>query len=352
MQTRFIQSLIVYLLSFAAISAPTVVEHPGMRYDPATQTYRMKFPANAERKSALPDVLWSSKTLIDPNLQVELSGRLDGSLRYRYVVGSGSTSRQAIALFWLSPIAAIDGVDVLPGKALGEMPPMGLPELFEGNASERKAKAKRGGEIFRAATKKLDEQAQAAIVPPFRWRQIVSHLPQHGGPKVSFMATRDAYREYLLRPGERLQFEFSSTAIPGLIQVPFEGEVPVLLLPSEADRTDDQTDAYLKWMREDRLLVTTIAPSILRPAEWRVSTIGALMQRELKQWPAKKLTSLETADRLVSALLGIVEARLRRESVVDAERNLDNLLAALPDVSQPMRQLLGIYAKQVSQAPL
>lgn len=342
-----LQRSLVWLLGCVATSAaagPTVVEHPAMRYDARTQTYTMEFPATSERKKALPSVVWSSKTLIDPAVAVDISGISANELRYRYTVSNGTTARQKIQLFWLIPVISISGIDQHSDLPLGELPDTYAPIVGGGTQAEIAKKQQDRAAIFVAAKEKLAAQTRAAVSVNSDWNPRVAYITRRGGTQFSLMTRANDDVDRGIHHGQSMSFEFKSTALPGVISIPFQGSVAAPLLPSEDDRTDEQTAAWRKYQAEDFIHVLTIAPSRAQPHPATTATLLAGMQAEVKSWPSRKITSVDLAQSVEAGLHGVAGLASRDRPAAETKATeLRNLLTASANVPAVVSQLTDIY---------
>lgn len=330
-------------VSTSAISAPTVVEHPAMRYDPQTQTYTMEFPATSEREKALPSVVWSSKTLIDPAVAVDVSSVSANELRYRYTVSNGTAARQKINLFWLVPVVAISGIDRQAGLPLGKL--TNPYEPINGGTSTEIAKMQRDrSKAFLAAEESLGAQTRTSVIVDSDWWPNVTYVSRRGGSQLSLMARPNDGINRGIHHGQSMSFEFKSTALPGIISIPFEGSAPLPLLPGEDERTDEQTAAWRKYQSEDFIHVLTIAPSRAQPQPATTINLLAGMQTEVNSWPNRKIASADLAHAVEAGLRGVANnASSNRAAAELKATELRNLLAASANVPTVVSQLTDIY---------
>lgn len=346
-----LQRSLLWFIAWAAttaMAAPTVVEHPAMRYDARTQTYIMEFPATSERKHALPPVVWSSKTLIDPAVTVDISSVAKNELRYRYTVSNGISARQKIIHFWMVPVVAISGIDTHSGLPLGKLPDTYGPIVGGGTQADIAKKQQDRAAIYIAAKEKLATQTRAAVSVNSDWIPNVSYGTKRGGSQFSLMARPRDDVDWGIHRGESMSFEFKSTALPGIISIPFQGSVPAPLLPSEDDRTDEQTAAWHKYQAEDFIHVLTIAPSRALPQAATATGLLAVMQTEIASWPGRKIVSIDLAQSVAAGLHGVAAVSPRDRPTAETKAtDLRNLLVASANVPAVVSQLVDIYLSQL-----
>ena len=334
---RFIFCIVLAMCSVNAAAQRVIVKHPALRYHLATNTYALDFPATSGR-NALPSVAWSSKTLIDPQVDVQIErNKSGGEFEYRYVVRNGATARQKITLFALAPIDSIAGVDRIKGLAFGER--IGYQAGTDG--------AKR-----QQTSALLSNQTKLAVQTNGKnWRPTIAHFPELGrGAQLSLMDFSDDMRG--MDRDQSMSFRFKSNGLPGLISIPFEGDIDIPLLPSEEDRTDAQTEAWYKVQKEDVFNVTTIAPRYAAPAPYRSAQIVDAISVEVGAWKAQKIVPTASADQVFKWLsqLALTPAtnQAGRVAIIN---DLRNYLHAKQDTPSAVQQLIDIYVDLLLNPP-
>lgn len=347
MKLRMLLAVTLLLLGVSGHAQPTVVEHPALRYDPVTARYTLAFPANSDRRKALRSVSWSSQTLIDPAVDISVQALNDQVLEYRYIVSNGAAGKQRIAHFWLAPIVRISGISHVGALPLGKLPlSLNAPKYLKVTA-EQKIERDTYVAALIESRKRLQQETVNSVAVNADWRPNVSFVEKRGGGQLSFMVhTNDGKLDRGIGAGQSMAFSFRSDAVPGIISIPFYGSVDSPLLPSEDDRTDEETAAWRKWQNEDYKHVLTIAPSRERPDPFNRVTLLQTMREEIESWPGRSILERSQATQIATGLERIAAAAGDVPAARDAaKKDLQNLLpVTVTGTAAPVViQLVNLY---------
>ncbi len=347
MNGKLLFATALILLTVHSHAQPTIVEHPSLRFDPAAARYTIDFPANADRPKALRSVSWSSKTLIDPTIDVEIRPHGNGEFRYAYTVGNGPMATQGFSLIKLLPIADISGIRRSASEQFAGLPTTRVRSKSPDESVAQRDKRLDVDKSYASAEKRLAEDTAKAVSVTRGWipHILYSHVTRR--TQLSLMPRfNDGNVNRAIYANTSLTFSFMSGALPGVVSVPLAAQIESPLLPSEDDRTDEETAAWRKWQNEDYKHVLTIAPSRERPEPFNRVTLLQSMREEIESWPDRGILQKSQATLIASGLDRIAATAGEPPALHDAaKKDLQNLLpVTVTGTAAPVViQLVNLY---------
>jgi hypothetical protein len=294
-----------------------------LRYDPQTRTYTMTLEST-DKKNAPSVVRWPSKNRIAPVVNSSVSEGRRGLYKYSYEFANERRAELTVT-------------------SIRHIPALSLAHIEGDRAVTFYLDGRRSIADLRAIEKN--------VLLPDGWYAAVADDREGKGRVFSFGTFE---KERKLTPGTRAAgFVVRSDSLPGLARIGIDGSVPFPEWPDESSLEEGgRRELYHRWMDEDVVLVTLIAPSVRRPASLTVASAGEAATKEVSRWAAQKFTSKESADKLVTALNKIADSRKGGSDGKSAERDLDNLTNALTDLPASASNLLDFYGKLLVSVPL